>query len=713
MAAHARPSSFLSVILGMFSAILFCQLPAYAIKDKDNQGKWNKPTQNNAPDREVPGFLVNLGPTGARAILTEKTFIVKYIFKDSPAIGRLKIDDVILGVFGKPFASHTFGGEPHGYEGPIMDMGMGIEKAETKDGKLVLNVSRDSKTIVVKIDLDPIGAFSLTYPFQCKKSQLVRARALKYLVDHPDSQGGAAHTRCAVALALLSSDNPSQQALGRNMALKWSGQSPSPTTWTWDLSFQLMTLSEYYLLSRDSSVLPMIKTDVSYLQKAQYQGRILIWGPKGDKSREKEDYSKVDAAQQLYDGGFGHGPYVSGAGKNGYGPMQYTTIFAVTAWQLAIRCGVQPEPNYIKRSLDFIHRGTNAAGYVAYGGEFTLNNGLVDPVRWKASTGGDDYVGRVGASIIAHRLSPEFPASVEYLDKNRSYMKRAYKSMPDGHADSNLGILWGIMGAAASEDPTILRTVMDYHKAWFNMMRCFDGSFVLLPGRNYADEGYYMASRYHPTATMALAYGLSYPKLRIQGIEVGIPGVNPKGLKGKMNAAYKAIVKKAYKAAYFDLLKPKPEDEEAAKAMMGYVDAKWQADIAELEAVEASGDIVKLQQDFLKLITAFKGIEAFDQKIKRFGEGLGKDPWRKEISLGKAYISYLGVLKKYKSPTSVKGLEKFAKENPTSIYAKWATAVLKEFRESGTISVSADGKPFDLTPPGAAATGADAAPQEQ
>jgi hypothetical protein len=53
---------------------------ALAVLDKDNQGRWTNPTVHNEPDKEVPGFLVNLGPTGARAVLTERTFIVKYIF---------------------------------------------------------------------------------------------------------------------------------------------------------------------------------------------------------------------------------------------------------------------------------------------------------------------------------------------------------------------------------------------------------------------------------------------------------------------------------------------------------------------------------------------------------------------------------------------------------------------------------------------------------
>ena len=140
-------------IMGILAASLCPGGEVQAIKDKDNQGRWTKPTVNNLPDKEVPGFLVNLGPTGAGAILTEKTFIVKYVFKGSPAEGRLRLDDVVTGAFGKPFSSHTFGGSPHGYEGPIMDLGLAIEKAEGKDGKLVLNVSRGTETVEVKVDL--------------------------------------------------------------------------------------------------------------------------------------------------------------------------------------------------------------------------------------------------------------------------------------------------------------------------------------------------------------------------------------------------------------------------------------------------------------------------------------------------------------------------------------------------------------------------------
>lgn len=688
------------LVLGVILTSFCCGPDAVAVADKENQGRWTKPTENNLPDKEVPGFLVNLGPTGARAVLTEKSFIVKYIFKGSPAVGRLTLDDEIIGAFGKPFSEHRFGGG-HGYEGPIMNLGEAIEQAEGKDGKLVLNLRHGSTVKDVIIDLEPLGSFSANFPYKCEKSAAIRAKALKYFADHPDSWSvWQAHARSAVTLALLTSDEPKQQAIGKEMALKWSRQSPDAGTWTWSLSYQLITLSEYHLLTKDTSVLPMITTVVGYLEKAQYAGKILVWSAKPN-----EDRAKIDAAQQLYDGGFGHGPYQpsasppgGGFGKNGYGPMQYTTILAVTAWQLAGRCGIDAKPDCIKRALAFIHRGTNAAGYVAYGGEFTLNNGYVDPVAWKNSNRGDNYVGRTGAAIVAHKLSPEFDDTPEYLEKYLSYAKKAVKSMPDGHADANLGIFWGVMGAAASEDDSVLRATLDYHKAYFNMMRCFDGSFVLQPGRDYADNGYYMASRYHPTATMVLTYGLDNPKLLIQGIQVSIPGVNPKALSGKLDLAYKSIVAKSYAdtlrilKAVRSAKKPAAEDVVVCEALLGHIEAQFLKDLADLAVLEQLGDFTRLDAAYAQLKKTFSTLDSFKDKAQHYEDGLKQETWKAEIKLGARYAQLVATLKRSRSQTSVRDLEKFSEKNPTSLYGKWAAVVAQDFRANGLISDPASGK---------------------
>src|SRR5436190_22265831 len=129
------------------------------------------------------------------------------------------------------------------------------------------------------------------------------------------------------------------------------------------------------------------------------------------------------------------------------------------------------------------------------------------------------------------------------------------------------------------------------------MIRCHDRSFELLPGRDYADEGYYMASRYHPTATMALALGLSFPKLQIQGVQVSIPGINPKSLQGPLLAAYKAICAKSYGDAARTL---KSAGSDAAP-MSAYLEAHAGKALGALEILGKAGRYVVLPQRLQEL----------------------------------------------------------------------------------------------------------------
>lgn len=60
------------------------QLPAI---EENNRNRWTEPV-GKGPDKDVPGYLINLGPTGARATLESNSFTVKYLFEESPAAGN-------------------------------------------------------------------------------------------------------------------------------------------------------------------------------------------------------------------------------------------------------------------------------------------------------------------------------------------------------------------------------------------------------------------------------------------------------------------------------------------------------------------------------------------------------------------------------------------------------------------------------------------------
>lgn len=204
-----------------------------AIVGPDNMERWTKPT-DKAPDNEVPGFLVNLGPTAARAVLTENTFVVKHIFADSPAHSALELDDEITGIDDHPFAEHTFGKaysmDPGpGLEGPMMDFGRASEEAEGTDGSLRLNVLRKGKKIKLTIQLEPIGRFSDTFPIDCAKSKKLVDDAMDYLLTHKSEHTGMVHEKGKYGLALLARGKLQE---AEALAMAWN-EPPDEKSWTW------------------------------------------------------------------------------------------------------------------------------------------------------------------------------------------------------------------------------------------------------------------------------------------------------------------------------------------------------------------------------------------------------------------------------------------------------------------------------------------------
>jgi hypothetical protein len=490
----------------------------YGIRDEENQGRWEKPCASG-PDAVVPGFLVNMGPTGARGILQERAYVVKYIFEDSPADGVLELDDEVYGANGKTFAQHTFGRKVHGIEGPLQDLGLAIEDSEGTDGVLSLMVRRAGESKVVAVQLEKLGRFSDTFPRDCKKTRILLDRAYKYLIEHPgglDSQG-----RAAAALALLSSDDPEVFAAGKQMALDWNKPYDNDT-WSWHLSFQGMTLAEYYLRTKDSTVLETLDDSLKLLRRAQWQPPIHHWKSKQIKNI---DQAILDKHQALYDGGMGHAPYpfIVARGGGGYGPMQLPTCLAILSWQLGKQCGLEAQQEGLDAGFRFLEHGTTQSGRIAYGGEFTLNNGPIDWVEWQKDTK-HMFTQKSGLAHLVYQMSPERENAAEMQRRHAGNIMAAYRDMSDGHACAMMGLAWAWAGIAASENEALQQEVFNYYKAWINLARCHGSdSYVILPARDYADSSYYRKNiRNHTTASVALLYSFSSPNLQLQGAEKAV-----------------------------------------------------------------------------------------------------------------------------------------------------------------------------------------------
>ena len=72
-----------------FVALLMTTMPALGL----DRPPWDKLTTKVGPDAEVPGWYINLGTTGARAMITTEEptrLLVMFVFKDTPAFGKLE-----------------------------------------------------------------------------------------------------------------------------------------------------------------------------------------------------------------------------------------------------------------------------------------------------------------------------------------------------------------------------------------------------------------------------------------------------------------------------------------------------------------------------------------------------------------------------------------------------------------------------------------------
>ena len=177
-----------------------------------------RPWKNQArkgPDAEVQGWLYNLGITGIRVKLVEEEpthLVVGHVFEDSPADGKIRVGDHIVGARGLDFETphrNGYGMKVFGPQGPIEDFAEALDRAlQSKKRVLKVKVERDGKRKPVELKLpkkvDPYGR---SFPFDCDRTEEVLEGLYEYLVGNQrqnGSFGNQVHDTFA-PLALLSS----------------------------------------------------------------------------------------------------------------------------------------------------------------------------------------------------------------------------------------------------------------------------------------------------------------------------------------------------------------------------------------------------------------------------------------------------------------------------------------------------------------------------
>ena len=103
-------------------------------------------------------------------------FTVIDVAKGSPADGKILKDDVVMSVNGKlldGFPIKQYPNQWYSKKGSRYALGSAITEAEASDGALAFGIRRSSGTRTVIVKIPVLGAYSQTWPINCKKSEAI------------------------------------------------------------------------------------------------------------------------------------------------------------------------------------------------------------------------------------------------------------------------------------------------------------------------------------------------------------------------------------------------------------------------------------------------------------------------------------------------------------------------------------------------------------
>ncbi|HAN98586.1 MAG TPA: hypothetical protein DCQ98_14640 [Planctomycetaceae bacterium] len=468
---------------------------------------WNQ-RADRGPDAEVPGWFYNLGLTGMRAQLVENeptVLLIRHVFPQSPADGRIEAGDVIVGVDGHPFRTphrDGYGEEVFGGDGPIAELAEALEACQSGTGTLSLEVRRGETTNRVELPIGTIyGSFSATYPIDCAKSDRILAELLEHLVaDQRDdgSFGDPVRDTFAPLALLASGEERYLDAVRRNARFHArttiAGETRLEDLPNWAYLSAAIVLSEFHLATGEAWVLDELREIRDFLIRGQFMRPDQI----NPRARQSHPDSFPRTPQDAI-GGWGHNP-----GFEGYGPIQMITAQGAIALSLMHRCGIEVDRKRLDAAYRFIRRGTGPNGYVWYSDE--------------PGGGADDWadMGRTGAAALANALSPY--ADQAYRDQALLHARvigRHPQSFPDTHGSPPMGMAYTALGAHL--DPESYRSLMDANRWWFTMAHCNDGRFFYQPNRDNA--GYDGDARSVASSVVAFLMVIPKKNLAITGRE--------------------------------------------------------------------------------------------------------------------------------------------------------------------------------------------------
>ena len=356
--------------------------------------------------------LQHMGPTGINGFISgSRSFIVKSVEKGSPADGKLWPGDVVVGAGRLPFLKRV-----------RFELGAAIAEARTtkNKGRLVLMVrkkagGRKMTRVTLQLGIAGPSTFTKTAPYDCSKTDALIKDAADHIVSMK-SRSPFGRLNVGLLGLLATGEDKYIKFVGQEIhKARWARGSQDPmslvgntsmyTAWYW--SYNMLVLTEYYLLTKDKYVLPAIKM-----------------------------YAEAMAAGQDAAGLWGHRMHDPRTGRAfGYGSMNQPSIVCYLALVLARKCdvdsprikaAVERTTEHYKRK--YVGKGTLPYGNGGAGSKAYNNNGMSGSLAVAFANAGEIE----GARFFA-RMS-----------------LASYNDMETGHATHFFNLMWTALGANVS-----------------------------------------------------------------------------------------------------------------------------------------------------------------------------------------------------------------------------------------------------------------------
>lgn len=410
----------------------------------------------------------HLGPTGLFGVTSPTSIKVTKVQPGSPAEGKVKVGDVIVGAGGAAFRTHT---RP--------ELADAIDQAETAAARGVLKLRlKGGKQVALQLKV--LGSYSPTAPLNCPKTDAIITQAADCLVKSRKFGRGDMNIGL---LGLLATGEQKYIDVVKEVIhsadwarpdLSFPLEKYARTAWPW--GYTNILLCEYYLLTGDKYVLPAIRAySVAIAEGRDAAG---LWGH--------------GMATRDLNRGMLHGRLP------GYAVMNQSSLPLFISLLLAEKCGIEhPE---IRAGIKQTH-----TFYEDFIGKGTLPYGVHNPNAKSYNNNGMSGLAAVAFALKGNRRGAAFFSRMSAA---------AHNIMETGHTGHFFNQLWTGPGAQVA-GPEASSAFFAKTRWLHTLNRTWEGGFTY-DGCGYP-QGIYSYRGLSDTGSHLLNYCLGRRKLYITG----------------------------------------------------------------------------------------------------------------------------------------------------------------------------------------------------